>query len=82
MATDTDAAKWLRRARDAATEATVAGATPEALAAALREGVIEGQRVLALRSGTYTAPTPAPREPVEVQPGSAIDALLRATNAA
>jgi hypothetical protein len=82
MATETDAQRWLRRARAAATEATVAGVGPEELAAEFREGVLEGQRVLALRSGTYTPPAPAPREPVDVPAGSAIDALLRATNAA
>lgn len=73
---DTDAARWTRRAGDAATEAVLAGADPEAVVAAVRAGIAEGERVRDLRQ-------PAPAAPVvrgdfTPQPGSAVEQLLRA----
>jgi hypothetical protein len=79
-ANETDAERWTRRTRDAATEATVAGVTPDAIADAVRSGITEGRRIAALRAGTYTPPAePVQRKPVTAPPGSAIEALLKAT---
>lgn len=71
-----DAARWTRRAGDAATEAVLAGADPADLLAAVQAGIAEGQRVRALRQ-------PAPAAPVvhgnfTPPPGSAVEQLLRA----
>ncbi|MFI6266172.1 hypothetical protein [Micromonospora sp. NPDC051006] len=77
---DTDAARWTRRAGDAATEAVLAGADPEAILAAVQAGIAEGERVHALRQPTQTPP--ASRGDFTPPPGSAVEQLLRATNAA
>ncbi|MEU5946327.1 hypothetical protein ABZ793_12285 [Micromonospora sp. NPDC047465] len=79
---ETDAARWTRRVGDAATEAVLAGADPADLLAAVQAGIREGQRVHALRNPAAT-PAQAPR-PTTVTPaaGSAVERLLRATNAA
>lgn len=75
---DTEAARWTRRAGDAATEAVLAGADPADLLAAVQAGIREGQRVRALRQPTPAA-VPAPRTEVRPTPGSAVEQLLRAT---
>ncbi|MFG2165501.1 hypothetical protein [Micromonospora chersina] len=75
---DAEAARWTRRACDAATEALLAGADPAELLAAVQAGIREGQRVRALRQPTPTA-TPTPRTEVRPAPGSAVEQLLRAT---
>jgi len=79
MATnETDAERWTRRAKDAATEAFLFGTDPDAIRAAVEAGIREGQRIAALRAGA-SVPEPRQAAPVAPAPGSAIAALLAAT---
>jgi hypothetical protein len=76
--TETDVARWTRRAKDAAIEAVCFGADPDTVRAAVEAGIREGARINALRNGTHVpADRPAPRAVPEQ--GSAIAALLKAT---
>lgn len=77
--TETDAERWTRRAKNAASEAFLFGADPDEIRAAVEAGIREGQRTAALRAGSYV-PEPRPAGPVVAAPGSAIAALLAATS--
>lgn len=74
---DTDAARWTRRAGDAATEAVLAGQAPDAILAAVQAGIREGERVRALRQPA-PAPSPVARPDFTPPAGSAVEQLLRA----
>lgn len=79
--TEQERRQWIQRLRDAAIEATCAGADENELRAALDEGAAEGRRLLALR--TPTVPSQRPREAtarpgVTPEPGSALAALSAA----
>lgn len=83
---ESDRERWVRRLRAAATEATDCGATPDELAAALAEGVDDGQRRIAARDRQPTLDVPAPRRTDDAarprltpQPGSVISDFLEAT---
>ncbi|WBB94155.1 hypothetical protein [Verrucosispora sp. WMMC514] len=76
--TTSDRDRWVQRLRDAAIEATCLGADRDELDEALTEGVEEGLRLLALRSGT-AAPAPRLPQPREATTGGALARLTAAT---
>ncbi|MFC0504195.1 hypothetical protein [Micromonospora costi] len=80
--TQSDRDRWVRQLRDAAIELTCAGVPEGELHDLVLEGVVEGQRLNALRAATATSDTvPAPRSPdatrpaVTPEPGSALARL-------
>lgn len=87
-----DRDRLVRQLRDAAIELTCAGVDEGELNDFVLEGVVEGQRLLALRAATTVAETvPAPRRPspypredttrpaVTADPGSPLARLVDAT---
>lgn len=78
----TDAQRWIRRAGDAATEAILAGVTPDEILAAVEAGIREGGRVRALRNPAPVATTPTPPQRFVPDCGSAIEQLMRVAGAA
>lgn len=79
--TETQGERWTRRAKDAAIEAVAAGVDPDEFRLTVEAGIREGERVKALRSGT-SVPSATPRPRAVPEQGSAIEALLRSTEAA
>ncbi|TDC25052.1 hypothetical protein E1211_31275 [Micromonospora sp. 15K316] len=77
--TEQERRQWIQRLRDAAIEATCAGADDTDLRDALTEGVAEGRRLLALRAPTVPAPRrDAARPQVTPESGSALGRLSAA----
>lgn len=77
---ETEEQRQVRRAGDAATLAIQAGADPDAIRAAVEAGIREGYRIRDLQNGVIPeSARTAPRAPLNVPPGSAIEALLKAT---
>lgn len=84
MATYDDVTRWIRRTADAATEATLRGATADDIQAAINRGIAQAHHELALRDATGARPnvaqpaTTSQPEPFVPEPGSAIEAFLKA----
>lgn len=87
--TQSDRDRWARQLRDAAIELTCAGVSEGELHDLVLEGVVEGQRLLALRAATTRDAVPGPRRPepttgeparprVAPKPGSALARLSAA----
>ena len=77
---ETEEQRQIRRAGDAACLAILAGADPDAIRASIEAGIREGYRVRDLRNGVIPESAKgAPRAPLEVAPGSALEALMKAT---